>query len=54
VQYADLEIELKTYDDVSVRVVTPRTLWRMKKDTTRPLDRIDAAMLADRFGLEKK
>jgi hypothetical protein len=54
VEYADLEVELKTYDEVSVRVVTPRTLWLLKKDTVRPLDRLDAAMLAERFGLEKK
>lgn len=38
-------------DNIARLVVTPRTLWRMKKDTVRPLDRLDAAMLADRFGL---
>jgi hypothetical protein len=54
VRYAELEIEVKTFDDVPVRVVTPRTLWQMKKDTVRPLDRLDAAMLAERFGLERK
>jgi len=54
VHYADLEIEVKMYDDVPVRVVTPQTLWAMKKDTVRPLDRLDAAMLAERFGLERK
>jgi hypothetical protein len=45
---------VKVYADVPVRVVTPRTLWRMKKDTVRPLDHLDAAMLAERFGLERK
>jgi hypothetical protein len=54
VRYSDLEIEVKSYDEVSVRVVTPRTLWLLKKDTVRPLDRLDAEMLAERFGLEKK
>lgn len=54
VSYAELEIEVKMYDDVPVRVVTPRTLWEMKKDTVRPLDRLDAAMLAERFGLGRK
>lgn len=54
ITYSDLEIEVKRYDDVPVRVVTPRTLWLMKKDTVRPLDRLDAAMLAERFGLEQK
>jgi len=51
--YSDLEIEVKCYDDVPVRVVTPRTLWLTRKDTVRPLDRLDAAMLAERFGLEQ-
>jgi hypothetical protein len=48
--YADLDIETKTFQGVSVRVVTPRTLWRLKKDTIRPADRFDAAALAERFG----
>ena len=52
VRFDDLEVEMKQYGDVPVRVVTPRTLWRLKKDTVRPIDRIDAAMLADRFGFK--
>ena len=51
-RFEDLEIEEKTYGDVPVRVITPKTLWRMKKDTVRPADRIDALALADRFGFE--
>jgi hypothetical protein len=54
VRYSDLEIEVKSYDGVPVRVVTPRALWQMKKDTVRPLDRLDAALLAERFGLKEK
>jgi hypothetical protein len=54
VSYAELEVEVKLYDDVPVRVVTPLTLWRLKKDTVRPIDRLDAAMLAERFGFGKK
>lgn len=54
VSYDRLDVEVKTYDGVPVRVVTPRTLWELKKDTVRPLDRLDAAMLAERFGLEEK
>lgn len=49
-QYEDLQIEVRTYDGVPVKVVTPRTLWRMKKDSTRPSDRFDAQVLAERFG----
>ena len=51
--YADLETEERDYEGVIVRVVTPRTLWRMKKDTVRPIDRIDADLLARRFGFEE-
>lgn len=52
-RHSDLEIERKDYDGVAVRVVSPRTLWRMKRDTVRPMDRIDAAALARRFGFEE-
>ncbi len=48
--WKDLEIEEKSFDGVPVRVVSPRTLWRMKRDTVRPGDRLDAALLAQRFG----
>lgn len=49
-RYSDLEIEVKTFGDVEARVVTARTLWQMKKGTVRPVDRVDAHALADRFG----
>jgi hypothetical protein len=52
-RYEDLDIEERDYDGVPVRVVTPRTLWRMKKDTTRPADRFDAEVLAERFGFRE-
>jgi hypothetical protein len=51
--FADLEIEERLFEGVPVRVVTARTLWRLKKDTVRPADRIDAAALAERFGFEE-
>ncbi len=53
-RYEDLEIEDKDYDGVPVRVVTPRTLWRMKKGTARPADRFDAQVLAERFGFREE
>lgn len=53
-RYTDLDIEEKNYGGVPVRVVTPRTLWRMKKDTVRPTDRFDAEVLAERFGLREE
>jgi hypothetical protein len=53
-KYGDLDIEEKDYDGVPVRVVSPRTLWRLKKDTTRPADRFDADVLAERFGFREE
>ena len=39
---------------VEVSVVTPETLWRMKRDTVRLKDKGDAERLAIRFGFEEK
>ena len=50
--YEDLDIEEREYDGIVVKVVTARTLWRLKKDTSRPTDRIDAEVLAERFGFK--
>lgn len=52
-RYSDLDFEVKTFEDVPVRVVTPRTLWLMKKGTVRPTDRYDADVLAERFGFRE-
>jgi len=49
--FEDLEIETLTIEGVPVRVVTPATLYRMKKDTARLIDRADAAALREKFGL---
>lgn len=51
--YETLDIEERDYEGIRVRVVTPRTLWRMKKDTVRPTDRFDAEILAERFGFRE-
>lgn len=53
-KYADLDVEEKDYDGVLVRVVSPRTLWLMKKGTARPTDRFDADVLAERFGFREE
>lgn len=53
-RYEDLDIEQRDYEGVPVRVVTARTLWRMKRDTTRPADRFDADVLAERFGFREE
>lgn len=43
--FEDLEAEDLEMEGVPVRVATPRTLYRMKKDTLRPIDQADAAAL---------
>lgn len=47
--FADLEIERVPFDDLTVSVVSPRTLYLMKRDTVRLKDRADAEMLRQRF-----
>jgi hypothetical protein len=47
-----LEVQRAPFDGLEVNVVTPSMLYRMKKDTVRPKDRMDAEELRRRFGLE--
>lgn len=49
--FDDLESERRQVDGVEVRVATPQTLYRLKKDTVRPIDRADAEALKRRFQL---
>jgi len=50
--FADLETERVPFDGERATVVTPRMLYRMKKDTVRLKDRADAEMLRRQFNLE--
>jgi hypothetical protein len=52
--YKDLEAETHEISGVPVRLVTPETLYRMKRDTIRPIDKIDAMNLRKRFKLKDK
>lgn len=52
-KYDDLEWERIEMGGTHVRVATPKTLHRMKRDTVRPRDRMDAEVLRQRFGLEE-
>ncbi|HVT03718.1 MAG TPA: nucleotidyl transferase AbiEii/AbiGii toxin family protein [Thermoanaerobaculia bacterium] len=52
IRYEDLEAQVMEIEGVKVRVATPRTLYRMKRDTVRSIDRIDAANLREKFHLE--
>ena len=51
-RYEDLQWEEVIVDGVRIRVATPAMLYRMKKDTVRPQDRIDAEWIRRAFGLE--
>jgi len=52
VRYEDLEAEEVVLEDTPVRVATPRTLYRLKRDTVRPIDRADALALRETFDVE--
>lgn len=49
--FTDLDGEWVVVESVPVHVATPATLFRMKKDTPRDIDRADARALALAFGL---
>jgi len=51
-RFEDLEAERIDFDGLEVSVVTPATLYRMKKGTVRPRDQGDAERLRQRFGFE--
>jgi hypothetical protein len=51
-RYETVEAEVKEVGGTRAVVATPRALYRLKKDTVRPLDHQDAAALRQRFGLE--
>jgi hypothetical protein len=50
--FSDLGIERIAVDQLLVSVVTPQTLYNMKKDTVRLRDRADAQLLKERFDLK--
>jgi hypothetical protein len=51
--YDDLEAETIEIQGLSVRLVTAETLYRMKRDTVRPIDKIDALRLRKKFNLKE-
>ena len=51
--FETVEAEIKEIEGTQVTVATPRALYRLKKDTVRPLDRQDAAALRERFDLDE-
>lgn len=51
--FADLQIQVKVIEGVPVRVATPQSLYRMKKNTVRPIDHADALALRSAFDLRE-
>ena len=52
-EFADIEATVYAYGDVDVKVATPETLYRMKRDTVRLRDKADAQVLREKFGLKE-
>jgi len=53
-RYETLQFEELVLDGVRVRVATPAMLYRMKRDTVRPQDRLDAETIRREFDLEEE
>jgi hypothetical protein len=53
-RYENIESEVVVLDGIEVHVATPRMLYRMKRDTVRPQDRLDAETLRRQFGLKEE
>ena len=51
--FSELETERVPYEDLLVTAVTPRMLYRMKRDTVRQKDAADAAALRQRFRIDE-
>ena len=51
-RFRDLEIVRMPFEGMEISVVSPQTLYRMKRDTVPLRDRADAALLRERFQLE--
>ncbi len=52
--YPEVESEvLTTAEGTQISVATPRMLYRMKKDTVRPQDRLDAQAIKEEFKIEE-
>jgi hypothetical protein len=44
-KYDDLKYEIKTVKGHRIRIATAETLYKMKKDTVRPVDKEDSVFL---------
>jgi hypothetical protein len=53
-RYEEIDSDELVIAGVRIRVATPGMLFKMKRDTVRPQDRVDAEALRERFGLEEE
>jgi len=53
-RYETVEAEVKEVEGIRVRVATPAALYRLKKDTVRPLDRRDAEAIRQHFEIAEE
>jgi hypothetical protein len=51
-RFEDLQAQRVPFEDLTVSVATPATLYRMKRNTVRLRDKADAELLKERFDLE--
>jgi hypothetical protein len=51
--FQDLEYEIIEYKGIKIRLATPGILYKMKKDTVRFQDKIDALFLQEIIGKQK-
>lgn len=51
-RFDDLEAQALSIDGVQIKVATPETLVRMKRNTLRPIDKADASALRRLFGIK--
>ena len=51
-RFEDLEAERVPFEELTVSVASPRTRYRMKRDTVRLKDKADAQLLKERFALD--
>lgn len=49
--YSTVDVEMSEIEGIPIRVVTPQQLYRMKRDTVRYKDKIDAEALRRRFSI---
>lgn len=53
-RFEELELQSGEFEGVPIVVVSPKTLWKMKRGTLRWQDRADAERIRERFNLKEE